>query len=89
MSEQTLNLETEWKEVQEAFKDHFNAENVETDDEMVKYSREGDYLKICRNGEVSGAMPLHENEFSEVTEVIFRNSEIELKSGNFSYIFRR
>lgn len=89
MSEQTLNLETEWEKIKEAFKDHFSPENVEIEGEVIEYSRNGEHLKIWRNGEVSGAMPLHENEYSEVTEIIFRDSEIELKSDNFSYIFRR
>ncbi|MFO7793686.1 MAG: hypothetical protein R6V35_01805 [Candidatus Nanohaloarchaea archaeon] len=89
MSQQTLNLETEWKEVQEAFKGHFKSENVEIGDEMIEYSRNGEYLKIQRDGEVSGAMPLHENEFSKVDQIIFRDSEIEVKSDNFSYTFRR
>lgn len=89
MSEQTLNLENEWRKVQEAFKDHFGSENVEIKEKMVGYSRNGEHLKIWKNGEVSGAMPLHENEFSIVDLIIFRDSEIEVKSDNSSYTFRR
>ena len=89
MSEQALSLQSEWKEVQQAFKDHFGSENVEIKEKMVEYSRDGEYLKIWKNGEVSGAMPLHENEFYKVDQVIFRDSEIEVKSDNSSYTFRR
>lgn len=89
MSEQALNLQSEWKKIQEVFKDHFSSKNVEIEDGVIGYSRDGEYLKIWKNGEVSGAMPLHENEFSNVDRIIFRDSEIELKSENFSYIFRR
>ena len=89
MSEQVLSLQSEWKEVQQAFKDHFGSENVEIKEKMIGYSRNGEHLKIWRKGEVSGAMPLHENEFSNVDQIILRDSEIELKSENFSYTFRR
>lgn len=89
MSEQTLNLQSEWEKIQESFKYHFRPENVEIKDEMVEYSKNREHLKIWRNGEVSGAMLLHKNESSSVEEIIFRDSEIEVKSEDFSYTFRR
>jgi hypothetical protein len=89
MSQQILNLQSEWEEIKEAFEDHFKLENLEIGDEMIKYSRNGEYLKIWRSGDVSGAMPLHENQFSKVNEVVFRDSEVEVRSDGFSYIFRR
>jgi|GEM_PF-1535254 len=89
MSEQTLNLDREWSEVIEAFRDHFRSKNLEIKEDMIKYSRNGEYLILNRDGELSGAMPLHENSFSQVEEVTFSDSEIKFKSDNFSYIYRR
>lgn len=89
MSRQTLNLQDDWEEIKEAFRDHFSSENVEISEDMIKYSRNGEHLKIENNGEVSGAMPLHEASFSGVKEITFKQSGIELKSNEFSYSFRR
>ena len=50
MSEQTLNLETEWEEIQNAFKNHFMSNNVEIEDEIIEYSKNGEHLKIWKNG---------------------------------------
>lgn len=49
MSEQALNLETDWKEVQEAFENHFRSENLENEGEVIEYSRNGEHLKIWRD----------------------------------------
>ena len=89
MSEQSLNLTEDWEKVREAFKNHFNSENVEIRDEMMRYSRSGEGLKIRKNGEISGSMPLHENSLSQVEKIVFRDSEIEFKSDVGSYAFRR
>ena len=89
MSEQAFNLQSKWKELQQAFKNHFGSDNVEIKEKMVEYSRNGEHLKIWKKGKVSGAMPLHENEFCKADQIIFRDSEIEVKSENFSYTFRR
>jgi uncharacterized protein YydD (DUF2326 family) len=88
MSEQTLNL-SEWQKVRKAFKDHFNSENIEIRDEIIKYFRKGEGLIIRKEGEISGSMPLHENDLSQVEEIVFRDSEIEIKSDSLNYIFRR
>ena len=88
MSEQALTLDN-WEEVKQAFKDHFNPENVKVKSDMVKYSKGSESLKVGTDGEVSGAMPLHEASLSGVKEIVFRGSEIELKSGQESYVFRR
>jgi hypothetical protein len=88
MSEQALNLDN-WAEVKQAFRDHFSPENIEVNSDIVRYSRGSESLKVGKDGEVSGAMPLHEASFSGVKEILFRDSEIELKSGKESYVFRR
>ena len=88
MSEQALSLDN-WEKVKQAFRDHFNPENVEVNSDIVKYSKESESLKVGKDGEVSGAMPLHEASFSGVKEIVFRDTEIELKSGKESYVFRR
>lgn len=88
MSEQALSLD-EWSKVREAFRNHFNDQNIEVQDEKCRYSRNGEHLAIQKDGEVSGAMPLHENKFSQAEKVIFRDSEIEIKSENSAYKFRR
>ena len=88
MSEQALSLDN-WEEVKQAFKDHFSPENVEVNGDVVKYSKGSESLKVGKDGEVSGAMPLHEASLSGVKEILFRDSEIELKSGKESYVFRR
>ena len=88
MSEQILSLDN-WDEVKQAFRDHFNPENVEMLNDAVKYSSGSEFLEVGKDGEVSGAMPLHEADLSSVREIVFRDSEIELKSGKESYVFRR
>ena len=89
MSEQSLNLIEDWEKVREAFKNHFNSENVEIRDEMMKYSRSGEGLKIRKNGEISGSMPLHQSKLTHVEEIVLRDSKIEFKSDAGSYTFRR
>jgi len=89
MSEQSLNLTEDWKKVREAFKNDFKSENVEIRDEMMRYSRSGEGLKIRKNGEISGSMPLHQSKLTQVEEIVFRDSEIEFKSDVGSYAFRR
>jgi predicted RNA binding protein with dsRBD fold (UPF0201 family) len=89
MSEQSLNLTEDWKKVREAFKNDFKSENVEIRDEMMRYSRSGEGLKIRKNGEISGSMPIHQSKLTQVEEIVFRDSEIEFKSDVGSYAFRR
>jgi hypothetical protein len=89
MSEQSLNLTEDWEKVREAFKNDFKSENVEIRDEMMRYSRSGEGLKIRKNGEISGSMPLHQSKLTQVEEIVFRDSEIEFKSDVGSYAFRR
>jgi hypothetical protein len=89
MSEQSLNLTEDWEKVREAFKNHFNSENVEIRDEMMRYSRSGEGLKIRKNGEISGSMPLHQSKLTQVEEIVFRDSEIEFKSDVGIYAFRK
>ncbi len=89
MSEQNLNLENDWEEIKQAFRNHFIPEKLEIDEEKIKYSKSGEHLIIEKNGDVSGAMPLHETTISDAKEIIFRDSEIELRSDDFSYKFRR
>ena len=89
MSEQTLNLDKNWNKIIQNFRDHFKSRNLEIKEEIIKYSKNGEYLILNRDGGLSGAMPLHENNFSQVKEVTFRDSEIEFKSDNFTYIYRR
>lgn len=88
MSEQALNI-TEWDQVKQAFKNHFEPENVKVEENSVEYVRTGEHLRIEKDGTVSGAMPLHDSEFSGVEKIVFRDSEVELKSDEFSYTFRR
>jgi hypothetical protein len=88
MSEQALSLDN-WEEVKQVFRDHFKPESVEVNNDTIKYSKGSEFLKVGKDGEVSGAMPLHETSLSGVKEIVFRDSEIEFKSGKESYVFRR
>ena len=88
MSEQALSLDN-WEEMKQAFRNYFKPENVEVSGGVVEYSKGRESLKVGKDGEVSGAMPLHEASLSEVKKIVFRDSEIELKSGKESYVFRR
>ena len=79
MSKQSLNLTEEWQEIREAFKNHFNSENVEIEDEIIKYCGNREGLKIWKDVEISGSMPLHQNKLTQVEEIVFRDSEIQFK----------
>lgn len=91
MSEQNLNLNLrdDWEEIKEKFRDHFGERNIEIEREKIKYNRSGEHLEIKSSGEVSGAMPLHETEFSDAKKIDFRDSSIKISGDKKSYIFRR
>jgi len=89
MSEQTLNIQDDWKRIIEEFRNHFTSKNTQILSDMIKYSGCGEYLKICKNGDISGEMPLHKVELSNVEEVTYENSQIKFKSRRSSYTFKR
>ena len=89
MSTQTLNLEDEWHEIKEEFRNHFKYSNVEIEKQIIRYSRSGEHLEIGKDGSVSAGMPLHENEIQKVKRIQITDSEIKIYSENSEYIFRR
>ena len=88
MSKQTLSLD-KWDKIKKAFRDHFDSKNVEIDNDMFEYSRGSEILRIEKEGDISGAMPLHEVNLSKAKEIVFASSGVELKTEEDSYVFKR
>jgi hypothetical protein len=89
MSKQTLNLQDDWERIKEKFREHFGGRNLEINSDRIKYSRSGEHLEIKRNGEASGAMPLHSNEMEDANQIQISDSEVRIYSNSSEYIFRR
>lgn len=89
MSTQALSLDSDWDEIREKFREHFREENLEIEDSEITYSRGGEQLRIHKNGEVSGKMPLHSNQIKDAEKIEITGSEIKIHSENSEYVFRR
>ncbi|MFB6242186.1 MAG: hypothetical protein ABEJ36_05305 [Candidatus Nanosalina sp.] len=82
-------MKDDWKKIKEKFREHFEQRNIVIERERMEYSKSGEHLEIKRNGEISGAMPLHSNKMEKANRIQISNSEIKIISEDSKYSFRR
>jgi len=80
MSKQTLNLENNWEDIKENFREHFPEDKLEIKENRIIYNSGSEHLEIHKNGKVSGAMPLHTAEIEKADKIIINDSKIEIIS---------
>lgn len=84
-----LDIQKDWEAVKKQFREHFKGSGVKEEEDRIIYRKSGEKLAVSRNGEVSGKMPLHTTEIEDAEEIAFRDSEVEIFSGETRYVFGR
>lgn len=89
MSEQSLDLRSNWERIRKEFRNHFGERDVELDEDLIKYSSGSEHFIIGKEGMVEAGMPLHSFETKDVESVRFEDSEVTVIKDGTSYVFRR
>lgn len=87
MSEQALNLQSDWEEIKTKFTQSLDSENLQVNQDRIKYDNGVKHLEIHRNGLVIGEMPLHSNQMESAEGISLNGSEIIILSENSEYRF--